>query len=242
MRVEFTPLGDQAVRVQFADPHGAPSIGISRRIRAFCRAIEKNNLPGVVEWIPAYVTVAVVYRPREIAYSQLVSALDRIEQTLNIDRLVPGDCVVIPTLYGGECGPDLVHVAQVCGLMAQEVVLIHSSQTYHVHMIGFAPGFGYLGVLPEALQMPRRSSPRQTVPAGSVAIAGSQTGIYSIETPGGWNIIGRTPLTLYNVERAPASLLEAGDSVRFTSVTWEEYDAISRAVAAGDYEVCREAG
>jgi len=241
MRVEFAPLGDQAVRVQFADPHGVPSIVVSRRIRAFCRAIENNNLPGVVEWIPAYVTVAVVYRPQEIAYHQLVSALDRIERTLNVDRLVPSDCVVIPTLYGGEYGPDLGQVAQVCGLTAQEVVLLHSSVAYHVHMIGFAPGFGYLGILPEALQTPRRSIPRQTVPAGSVAIAGSQTGVYSIETPGGWNIIGRTPLMLYCAERSPASILAAGDTVRFESVTRESYDDISRAVAAGEYKVRREA-
>ncbi|MGQ8873774.1 5-oxoprolinase subunit PxpB [Paenibacillus sp. TSA_86.1] len=136
--------------------------------------------------------------------------------------------VTIPVCYGGEFGPDLVHVAHEHGLTIEEVIAIHSSVDYLVHMIGFAPGFPYLGGLPEQIATPRRATPRLRVEAGTVGIGGTQTGVYPVSTPGGWQCIGRTPLRLFDPEANPPSLLEAGDIVRFQPIMMQEYLELTR--------------
>jgi inhibitor of KinA len=215
MRLSYAPLGDQAVRVEFGDPFGVPDPATNRRIGAFCLALEHAALAGVVEWVPAFATVAVVYDPGTIAYRDLLSALDDLAGEIEKTHVLPTRLVEIPVCYGGECGPDLTEVAAHCGLSEADVVALHSAQPYLVYMIGFAPGFPYLGGLPDALVTERRAAPRLAIPAGSVALAGSQTGVYPFETPGGWNIIGRTSLKLYDPEREPSALLRAGDYVKF---------------------------
>lgn len=132
--------------------------------------------------------------------------------------------VTIPVCYGGDYGPDLAFVAQYNNLSEREVIHLHSSGTYPVYMIGFAPGFPYLGGLPKQLNAPRRPSPRASIPAGSVGIAGSQTGVYPISTPGGWQLIGRTPIKLFQPERKEPSVLSAGDIVVFKPITDNEFD------------------
>lgn len=240
MSVVYGPLGDQAVRARFSDAHGLPSLAVSRRIRAFCAELQKAEIPGVVEWIPGYATVAVVYWPLTIGYAELVAQLRRVERRMSVGKLRPADLVVIPALYGGEWGPDLADVARWCDMTEEDVVNVHTSKTYHVHMIGFAPGFPYLGVLPPELETARRPAPRLATPQGSVAIAGRQTGIYSIESPGGWNVIGRTPVPMYRADMDPPCLLAAGDEVRFEPITHEAYQEILRQVAAGQYRIRRE--
>ncbi len=143
----------------------------------------------------------------------------------------PAGTVEIPVCYGGALGEDLETLARSRGLSAEAVVAIHSGVTYHVHMLGFVPGFAYLGGLDERLATPRRATPRPRVPAGSVAIADGQTAIYPLETPGGWHLIGRTPLQLFRADASPPSLLNAGDTVRFVPISTEQFDSQSAAAA-----------
>ncbi|WP_426449322.1 5-oxoprolinase subunit PxpB [Paenibacillus sp. S-38] len=141
--------------------------------------------------------------------------------------------VLIPALFGGDAGPDLRQVAERAGLAPEEAIRLYCSGVYTVHLIGFLPGFPYLGGLPSALAAPRLAEPRAVVPAGSIGIAGLQSGIYPVESPGGWQLIGRTPLRLFDAERAPASLLQPGDCVRFEAVTEQEYGELVREAAEG---------
>ena len=216
----FQPLGDRAVLIRFGD---AISPGLHRTIRRFCLSLARRPVPGVVEWVPAYVTLAVYYQPSEIGYEALREALAQKLETCAGLRLPAARVVEMPTCYGGEFGPDLEEVAALHGLTEAEVVALHSRPEYLVHMLGFAPGFAYLGGLPEILATPRRATPRLTVPVGSVAIGGSQTGIYPLEMPGGWHLIGRTPRRLFMPDRPPPTLLRAGDGVRFVPITASEY-------------------
>ncbi len=219
MKLTFAPLGDQAVRVEFGDPFGAPDPHNNQRIAAYCAALERAAIDGVVEWVPAFATLAVIYRSGVIGYRDLVAALEALASGLEKVSAPSTRTVEIPVAYGGEHGHDLPEVAAHCGLSEGEVIALHCAELYLVYMIGFAPGFPYLGGLPDALVTERRATPRLAIPAGSVALAGSQTGVYPFETPGGWNIIGRTSLTLYDPDREPPSLLTAGDYVKFVPVS-----------------------
>lgn len=210
----FQPLGDQAVRVQFGTQI-APET--NARIRRFCRALQRDPLPGVVEWVPGYVTVTVYYQPWVRRYAEMRGALEERVRSADSEPLPPSRLVKIPVRYGGADGPDLEDVAAYHGLTAAEVVTRHTAPTYLVYLLGFAPGFPYLGGLPEGLATPRLDTPRPSVPAGSVGIGGAQTGVYPFETPGGWRIIGRTSAVLYDILREPPALLQPGDEVRFVA-------------------------
>lgn len=223
MRLQFQPLGDTGVRIGFGnriDPE------INRAIRSFSNQLKQTPIAGVVEWVPAYTSLTVYYRPWDISYPALLQALKEIDR---IRKPVPEadlKTIDIPVFYGGEYGPDLEDVARINGLHPEEVIQIHSEPVYLVYMLGFAPGFPYLGGLSQKIATPRLEKPRARIPAGSVGIAGSQTGVYPLETPGGWRIIGRTSLRLYDPKRKPPVLLKAGDSIRFCPVTQEEYPRI----------------
>jgi inhibitor of KinA len=186
----------------------------------------------MIEHVPAYTTMAVYYDPAVVAnnsrsaspYEQACSALrELISQTPEgTDGETP--LVEIPVCYGGDLGPDLPRVADHNGLAEQDVAYIHAAPTYRVSLIGFSPGFPYLGGMSDKLTTPRQASPRIAVPAGSVGIAGVQTGIYPVESPGGWQLIGRTPISIFDPERSPAALLNMGDRVRFVSISREHYE------------------
>jgi inhibitor of KinA len=226
------PLGDTALRIQLGegvDPE------LNRRVRAACAALERAALPGVVEWVPGYTAVTVHYHPHVVRYPELCR---RLEAALaaGADAPVPsGKTVTLPVLYGGEQGPDLTFVAEHHGLRVEEVIDLHSRPEYLVYMIGFAPGFPYLGGLSEKLATPRLEKPRISVPKGSVGIGGSQTGVYSVDSPGGWRLIGRTPVPLYDPKQQPPALLEAGDRLRFRAVDAAEYADIDAKVKKGTY-------
>jgi inhibitor of KinA len=196
-------------------------------VRQFQRRLDAASLPGVVETVPAFTTVTIVYDPIRARYEQLAAAVEQIlaESPSEIEGLNPRT-VEIPVHYGGDFGPDLGFVASHNGLTEQHVIDIHSQPRYLVYMIGFAPGFPYLGGMSERIAAPRRDNPRASIPVGSVGIAGRQTGVYSIETPGGWQLIGRTPLRLFRPQENRPSLLEAGDEVRFDPITRSEYDRL----------------
>jgi inhibitor of KinA len=159
----------------------------------------------------------------QVDHAEVEATLRRCQERAADLRTPKARTVEIPVCYGGEHGPDLAEVAKGCGLSTSEVVKLHVSRTYHAYFLGFAPGFAYLGELPEEIATPRLETPRKKVPAGSVGIAGRQTAVYPFATPGGWNLIGRTPLTLFRSDRKKMSLVEIGDQVQFRSITREEF-------------------
>jgi inhibitor of KinA len=196
------------------------------RIRALADRLERKPPRGMLEYVPAFTTLAVYYDPLAVTFhdiaAQLASAAADGSTTDNPHPRV----VEIPVCYGGDFGPDLDHVAAHTGLSSDEVIAIHSGAEYLVHVLGFAPGFPYLGGMSPRLATPRRDSPRLKVPAGSVGIAGDQTGVYPLETPGGWQIIGRTPLALFRATDNPPALLRAGDIVRFRPIAPDQFKAL----------------
>lgn len=235
----FAPLGDSAVLVTLGRNIDDATL---MRVRSLTRALELARPQGIVDVVPAYATVAVYYdleafaaedRPVFERVCELIG--QHAEKTEHAwPDVVPeklgkrgegGAAVEIPVCYGGEYGPDLEEVARHCGIGADDVVALHSGADYMVHAVGFAPGFPYLGGLPEKLRIPRRATPRTLVPAGSVGIGWTQTGVYPLETPGGWQLIGRTPLALFDAERTPPAMLSVGDRVKFRAIRAEEFAA-----------------
>lgn len=226
---EIYPLGERAATIRFGtgiDPD------IHKRVRAMMSVLEEKPFPGLVEAAPAFTTVTVYYDPLRVGGGAspfdavCLHLRELLSQVDDAHMEKPPRTVEIPVRYGGGLGPDLAEVAERNGLTPQEVIRIHSEPVYTVYMIGFAPGFPYLGGMPEQIAAPRKNSPRLKVPAGSVGIAGKQTGIYPLDTPGGWQIIGRTPLNLFRTDQSPPSLLLAGDLVRFRPIPQEEYDEL----------------
>ncbi|WP_027717370.1 5-oxoprolinase subunit PxpB [Desulfovirgula thermocuniculi] len=230
----FLPAGDRALLVEFGSEINPE---INYRVRSLHYALRQNRLPGLGESVPTYRSLLVYYDPLELSYERLVEHIARLAANLGQMELPRPLIYLIPVAYGGEYGPDLADVAAHCRLAPEEVIRVHSSVDYLIYMLGFTPGFAYLGGMPRAIAAPRLEKPRSLVPAGSVGIAGEQTGIYPVDSPGGWRIIGRTPLKLYDPHRQPPVLLAAGNYVRFVPVGPQEYAEIKAAVERGAYEV-----
>ena len=232
--MNFSPLGDRAVIIQLGTSIDEAT---HRRVRAICARLDESSVPGVTEYVPAFASVVVHYDPRRAAergdtagpYARVVAALRTALADVRDEVVWPAPIVEIPVCYGGELGPDLDDVARAHELTPDDVVSIHAAGEYLVYMVGFMPGFGYLGGLSERIATPRRPVPRTRVPAGTVGIGGSQTGVYPLESPGGWNLIGRTPQRMFLPEKEPPTLLEMGDRVRFRPITRAEFDALARA-------------
>ena len=221
MTPEFSPVGDLAVRAAFG-AEISPRLNV--HIRRFCHRLGAEPIRGVTEWVPGYAAVTVYYRPWDIGYDALRRALAQHAGEAGATPTPEAGRVEVPVCYGGECGPDLEEVAAAHGLTPAQVIERHTGSDYLVYFLGFLPGFPYLGGLDPSLATPRRATPRPSVPAGSVGIAGTQTGVYPLETPGGWQIIGRTPLCLYDPDQQPPALLAAGDHVRFVPITAGQFE------------------
>ena len=221
MELNYHPLGDGAIVVTAGESISEESTAM---VRAIAETITRAEIPGVSDVIQAYITVTVCY---EADGGMTYSAMERKlrERLSDIRPAGKGDgrTVEIPVCYGGEFGPDLAFVAEHNGLTEEEVIRIHSGTTYDVKMIGFAPGFPFLGGMDERIAAPRRPSPRLEIPARTVGIAGAQTGVYPIGTPGGWQLIGRTPIELFLPDEEIPSLLRPGDQVRFSPISTDEY-------------------
>lgn len=221
-------VSENALRIVLAD---APSDVASERATSVARALREHRPEHVVEVIPAYTCVTVVFRPSalidEPAVRRVVDAL--IERAKEQDRRAPAAprLVEVPVCYDDEFAPDLPDVARRAGLTRDEVVSTHSGARYAARFLGFSPGFAYLSGLPSVLHTPRLASPRTRVPAGSVAIAGGQAAVYPQATPGGWRIIGRTPMRVFDAARERPCLIEAGDRVRFVKITRPEFARMS---------------
>lgn len=216
----FTPTGDRCLMIEFGrrlDP------AVNRMAHAFTRRLLELSITGIVDVVPAFTTVSIHYRPECFGYDALCERMHELLANGIPDHGGQENQVEIPVCYGGECGPDLDEVAAACGHTPAEVMERHLASPHCVAMLGFAPGFPYITGLDPSLSVPRRATPRSRVPAGTVAIAGGQTGIYPLESPGGWNLIGRTPLKMFDLSRASPCLLGPGDLPRFVSITLEEY-------------------
>lgn len=226
--IDVRPMADHGLLFSFGD---AIDAGLSRRIAALTDALQAESLDGVLDYVPSYTTLVVLIEPDVADCASIVARVRHRWPRIAAAPLDEGSGsdVVIPVRYGGDAGPDLPDVARLTGLSPDEVIRRHVAATYQVGAIGFSPGFAFLIGLPPELAVPRRSTPRAAVPRGSVGIGGKQTGIYSLETPGGWSLIGRTPLAMFDPDRDPPSLLKAGDTVRFEQ---SPVPVVSRPVAA----------
>ena len=235
---KFTIAGDQAILVELGseiDP------AVNKQIHSLKQVVLGRSIPGLRDLVPTYTSLLVQYDPVEVSLEDLKGIIidsfgNLHEHSEDNDRVV-----LLPTMYGGEYGPDLEFISEQANMNKEDVITIHSNIDYLVYMIGFTPGFPYLGGLDERLAAPRLKTPRITIPSGTVGIAENQTGVYPTESPGGWRLIGRTPLDLFNPHRDPPSLISAGDYIRFVPLTDEaQFSEILSLVKLGNYEVSIE--
>lgn len=225
----FLAAGDTALVVEFGETADRAT---SDRVLALADAIESRAIPGVIELVPTFRSLMVHYDPQRLAARDLEAEITPLLGTLGAVRHRERS-FRLPVAYGDDLGPDLAEVAVRTGLTPDEVIRLHASVDYHVYAIGFLPGYPYMGDVPEPLSLPRRETPRVRVPMGSVCIAFRQTGIYSLESPGGWHLLGRTPVRLFDTRRANAVLLAPGDKVRFEPISREAFDHLDAEAAAG---------
>ncbi|KJS13011.1 MAG: allophanate hydrolase [Desulfotomaculum sp. BICA1-6] len=234
--VRYLPIGDTGLFVEFENKI---SQEVNEKVRNLWLALEFGDLKGINEIIPTYRSLFIIYNPGVLALEKLISKIqDAIE--IMVKKNFPKPVITeIPVLYGGEYGPDLEFIAEYHGLMAKDVIEIHSSRSYLIHMLGFAPGFPYLGGMSKKIATPRLKKPRVSIPAGSVGIADQQTGVYPLEGPAGWRLVGRTPLRLFDPHREPPILLKAGNYILFRPIDLKEYGDIEKEVMSGCYNVKR---
>ncbi len=216
---KFRLMGDRAVLVELGDdisPH------INQKVRELYIGTKGHRIKGIKDLVPSYRSLMVVYDPLIISLNSLESQMNAIWNALDNARLPDPRTVEIPVVYGDKYGPDLEWIADYHKMTRQDVIRLHTQPTYQVYMIGFMPGYPYMGEVPDELVTPRRKTPRTHVPGGSVGIAQKQTGIYPVASPGGWQIIGRTPVRLFDPQGKPPSFLEMGDRVKFFVITEQE--------------------
>lgn len=229
-KLQYISAGDSAMIIKTGNDI-SPATNLL--VQKMLLLIERQNISGVVELVPAYNELLVYYKAEIIDYKTLLKQLYLAESQMENIAIPEATQLYIPVLYGGETGPDLEEVAQCSGFSTKEVIRRHTGNTYPVYMLGFVPGFCYLGGMDEQLATPRKHEPRLKIPAGSVGIAGAQTGIYPIDSPGGWQIIGQTPLKLFNPEREPSFLIRAGDQVNFYAIDKVDFRKIQNTFEAG---------
>ena len=223
MTRRYCPNGDRMLLIELAEEI---SVAVHNQVFALARELEKFPAIGIVECIPSYRSLGVVYDPDQISYRDLVARFEALESSSNPEMKSASSTVEIPVCYGKDMGPDLDFVARHNQMSAEDVIQIHTSADYRVFLLGFSPGFPYLGGMSSRIATPRLEEPRLRVPAGSVAIGGNQTGIYPTENPGGWRLIGRTPLQVFDLGRENPFLLNPGDRVRFRSITAHEFQGL----------------
>lgn len=231
--VRYLPAGDTALVVEFGDRIDRE---LSERVLRLGAQVRTARLTGVIETVATFRSLMVHYDPLRTSNAQLGIAIRNLLDEGGTEAQ-PRRLWRIPACYEPECAPDLADVAQRTGLTTTDVIRLHSSCRFHVYMIGFVPGYPYMGDLPPALVLPRRVDPRVRVPAGSIAIATTMTAIYPIESPGGWHLIGTTPVRLFDLGAAQPALLSPGDAVQFEPISASELERLRAAVAAGVYDV-----
>lgn len=222
---QFRVYGDQGLLMEFGE---IISPAIHDVVRSVSHILERHSPRGVIEFSPSYRSIAVYYDPVITSFSELQTTLQEMHSNRAAAEVPPARVVEIPVCYGGEYGPDIEFVAEHNKISIEEVITLHSKPDYLIYMIGFTPGFPFLGGLSVKLHTPRLESPRKRVTAGSVGIANDQTGVYPIESPGGWQLIGRVPIALFDPEKEDPFLLQGGDLLKFVPITENEYLSLTR--------------
>jgi inhibitor of KinA len=219
----FQPASDQSLLVYFGQQI---TLDAHQRVRKLLCLLESEPVAGIRNLHPAYCSLLVNFDGLKLSHGELEEILRGYLDRLEAVRLPERRQLEIPTCYGGEFGPDLIEIATLHGLTPAQAIELHASVTYVVYFLGFVPGFAYLGQLPDALATPRLATPRRSAPPGSVGIAGNQTGVYPFATPGGWRLIGRTPIAMFRPDRNNMSFLSIGDRVRFIPISIERFTAL----------------
>jgi inhibitor of KinA len=223
---QFQPASDHSLLVSFGQQ---VTLDAHQRVRKLLRLLELKPVPGIRNLHPSYCSLLIDFDALKLRHAELEAILRSYLGRLRTVRLPNPRQMEIPTCYGGEFGPDLNDVANLHGMTPAQVIELHASVTYVVYFLGFVPGFAYLGELPEALATPRLASPRRSTPPGSVGIAGNQTGVYPFDVPGGWRLVGRTPIAMFRPDRKNMSFLSIGDRARFTPISVARFAALENA-------------
>ena len=231
--IRILTAGDSALLIEFGKEINPET---KRKITAIVQLMREQHIEGIVDVIPAFCSLLINYDPRVLSYEELKERMENLLKMETKTETTRKRIFEIPVCYGGEYGPDIDNIAEHAGLSVDEVIKIHSSKDYLIYMLGFLPGFTYLGGLDERIHTPRLASPRLTIRAGSVGIGGSQTGIYPLDSPGGWQLMGLTPVRTYDPERQTPILVEAGDYIRFIPIDEEEFLRIQKLVEKGKYQ------
>ncbi|KEK22547.1 5-oxoprolinase subunit PxpB [Bacillus gaemokensis] len=227
--MKFSALGDQAVVVTFGEKI---DLDIYENVQNLRQALKRHPFHGMIECVPSFTSLTVYYDVYElwekkerkvVPYDYVCKYINQLLSHNQNKEQKQYDSISIPVCYGGKYGPDLEEVAAYHGLRVEDVIRLHSEETYFVYMLGFTPGFPYLGGMRKEIETPRKQTPRLQIASGSVGIGGSQTGIYPLETPGGWNIIGRTPIALFQPNEEKPTYVQSGMYLRFIPITEEEY-------------------
>ena len=220
-KTHFLLMGDRGLLLEFGEEISSET---NEKVRRMALAIQAEAIKGIIETVPTYRSLLIIYDPLILSIDDLKKRLEKLEDGLRQTPFPEPKLTRIPVVYGDPYGPDLDFVAQYHRISHNEVIQLHCSKPYFIYMIGFMPGYPYMGELPDALITPRLKTPRLSVPAGSVAIAQKQTGIYPMESPGGWQIIGRTPIKIFDPKKEPPALLQMGDLVQFYPISEKEFN------------------
>lgn len=236
MKTDILPLGDRALLVQFEQAIGPE---INDQVIQVKNSLEQLSIPGIEYFIPAYCSLTIGFDPTQVSMEGLVSSLQTLQLSSQAQDSAGSDVAVsvhIPVCYQENFAPDMEAIIDLTGLSKQNIISLHSTTLFRVYMLGFIPGFAYMGTLPPALHCPRRQSPRLQVPTGSVGLAGAQTGIYPAEAPGGWQLIGRTPIPAFDPQRESPFLLQAGNVVHFYPISKDEYEKIDSQIRLKQFD------
>ncbi len=232
MDVRYLPAGDEALVIEFGKTIDEE---INNSVISMAASIRNRKIKGVREILPTYRSLMVFYNPKKISYVRLVSTVKSLGYK-DKDEAESKRTLIVPCCYDDSFGPDLSDMSTELGLSREEIVKIHSAEKYKIYMMGFLPGFVYLGGLDKRINIPRLKTPRTKIPARSVGIGGAQTGVYPVDSPGGWRLIGSTPLDFYDIKREHPILCEAGEYIRFKPIFRDEYDDIRREIELGNYK------
>lgn len=232
MNISMQAVGDSALKITFKDE---VSPKLNKEIQLFCQKLKVASVAGMVEWVPAFDSVTIYYEPQKILYKALCEKVSYLHEKSMEMKELPSRLIHVPVVYGGGNGQDLERVAEQNKISVDEVIKIHQTPEYLVYMLGFLPGFPYLGGLDTRIATARLENPRAKTVAGSVGIAHEQTGIYPVDSPGGWNIIGKTPIQLF--DRRRGFLFQGGDSVRFYEVSESEFTMIEQKINTNEFEI-----